>query len=164
EPYRRAFIHLYARIAATGLALTGRRLALRPTYDAPPYDTAQGFQHDLQIIADSLDQHHGNPIARLPLTGLLQAGSTFGFHLATVDLRQSSDVHERVLTELFKAAKTEFRGRPVDYSSLAEEERIELLRLELHQVRPLVSPWIEYSAETQKELAILRMAAHCRRR
>lgn len=164
EPYRRAFIHLYARIAATGLALTGRRLALRPTYDAPPYDTAEAFQHDLQIIADSLDQHHGNLIARLRLSGLLQAVSIFGFHLATVDLRQSSDVHERVLTELFKAAKTEFQGRPVDYSSLAEEERIELLRLELHQVRPLVSPWIEYSAETQKELAILRMAAHCRRR
>src|SRR3546814_15704529 len=55
----------------------------------------------LQVIADSLDKHHGSLIGQLRLSGLLQAVSIFGFHLATVDLRQSSDVHERVLTELF---------------------------------------------------------------
>src|SRR5690606_17059123 len=91
EPYRRAFIHLYARLAATSVALTGRQLALRPTYDAPPYATPVEFQSDLQTIADSLDQHHGGAIAQLRLAGLLQAVSIFGFHLASVDLRQSSD-------------------------------------------------------------------------
>src|SRR3546814_4272023 len=84
----------------------------------------------LQVIADSLDKHHGSLIGQLRLSGLLQAVSIFGFHLATVDLRQSSDVHERVLTELFKAAKTLFNGKPVDYRKLSEEDRIELLRHE----------------------------------
>ncbi|MDS1139148.1 phosphoenolpyruvate carboxylase [Pusillimonas sp. SM2304] len=164
EPYRRAFIHLYARLAASSVALTGRQLALRPTYEAPPYESPAAFQHDLQIIADSLDQHHGNLIAQLRLSGLLQAVSIFGFHLATVDLRQSSDVHERVLTELFKAAGVRLNNKPVHYSALSEEDRISLLRDEIRQIRPLVSPWIRYSAETEKELAILRMAAACRRR
>ncbi len=164
EPYRRAFIHLYARMAATSLTLTGRQLALRPTYEAPPYADPQAFQADLRIIADSLDQHHGSLIARLRLSGLLQAVSIFGFHLATVDLRQSSDVHERVLTELFKTAEVRFNEKIVDYSALSEQDRVSLLRREFKQVRPLVSPWIAYSAETEKELAILRAAAACRRK
>ena len=164
EPYRRAFIHLYARLAATSVVLTGKQLALRPTYDAPPYDSPADFQHDLQIIADSLDQHHGSLIAQLRLSGLLQAVNIFGFHLASVDLRQSSDVHERVLTELFTAADVRINNEPVNYSTLSEEERISLLRSEIQQVRPLVSPWISYSPETEKELSILRMAAACRRK
>src|SRR3546814_10154376 len=115
EPYRRAFIHLYARLAATSWALTGRQLAQLPTYDAPAYAEPQEFLHELQVIADSLDKHHGSLFGQLRLSGLLQAVSIFGFHLATVDLRQSSDVHERVLTELFKAAKASFKNQPVDY-------------------------------------------------
>lgn len=164
EPYRRAFIHVYARLAATSVVLTGQQQALRPTYQAPPYATPEEFQHDLQVIADSLDQHHGNLIGQLRLSGLLQAVSIFGFHLATVDLRQSSDVHERVLTELFLAADVRLDDKPVNYGELSEQERVALLRDEVRQIRPLVSPWIRYSDETEKELAILRMAAQCRRR
>ncbi|WP_370246268.1 phosphoenolpyruvate carboxylase [Candidimonas sp. SYP-B2681] len=164
EPYRRVFIHLYARMAATSVALTGRQLALRPTYDAPPYASPEEFLHDLQIVSDSLTKHHGSLIAQLRLSGLLQAVSIFGFHLATVDLRQSSDVHERVLNELFRSAQVRFNDKPVDYSALSEEDRISLLRQEFTEVRPLVSPWIAYSAETEKELSIFRSAAACRRR
>ncbi|HWK60545.1 MAG TPA: phosphoenolpyruvate carboxylase [Eoetvoesiella sp.] len=164
EPYRRAFIHIYARLAATSIALTGHSQALWPTYEAPPYADPQEFEHDLQIVLDSLGKHHGSLIAPLRLDSLRQAASVFGFHLATVDLRQSSDVHERVLTELFKAACVMRNNKVVDYAALSEEERISLLRSEIRQARPLVSPWISYSAETEKELAILRMAAACRKK
>src|SRR3546814_17859200 len=64
EPYRRAFIHLYARLAATSVALTGRQLAQRPTYDAPAYAEPQEFQHELQVIADSLDKQIGRASCR----------------------------------------------------------------------------------------------------
>ena len=164
EPYRRAFIHIYARMAATSLRLVGRQLALRPTYAAPAYESPEDFQHDLQVIADSLNANHGVVIAQLRLDGLLQAAGIFGFHLATLDLRQSSDVHERVLTELFTAARVTLDGQAVNYAALGEEDRIRLLRNEITQVRPLVSPWVRYSAETEKELSILRMAAQCRQR
>ncbi|KAA0890658.1 phosphoenolpyruvate carboxylase [Pusillimonas sp. ANT_WB101] len=164
EPYRRAAIHIYARMAATALKLTGQNLAERPTYPAPAYPTPEAFQHDLQVVADSLDLHQGGPIGQLRLAGLLQLVSIFGFHLATVDLRQSSDVHERVLTELFAATGATLNGQAVDYKALSEEDRITLLRQEVHEVRPLVSPWISYSDETEKELAILRMAAACRQK
>ncbi|CAM5787029.1 phosphoenolpyruvate carboxylase [Castellaniella caeni] len=164
EPYRRACIHIYARLAASAVALTGRRLARRNSYDAPVYASAAELAADLRTVCESLDGHHGALVARLRLAHLCQAVEIFGFHLATVDLRQTSDVHERVLDELMRHAGVTLDGQPVRYARLSEDERIRVLRQELGEPRPLVSPWVEYSAETSKELAILRMAADCRRR
>jgi len=164
EPYRRACIHVYARLARTACDLTGSPLALRPTYDAPRYATAQAFEDDLSIIARALRAQRGGRIAQLRLDGLIQAVRVFGFHLASLDLRQSSDVHARVLAELFARADIRIDGRPVDYAALDEDARVALLRAELTQARPLVSPWITYSDETEKELAILRAAARGRAR
>jgi len=164
EPYRRACIHIYARLAATAQALTGRTLARRQVYPAAPYASAQALAHDLKTVADSLDTHHGGLVARLRLTPLCQAVEIFGLHLASVDLRQSSDVHERVLTELMQQAGVTLDGRRVHYGQLSEADRVRVLRQELREPRPLVSPWVTYSPETRKELDILRMAARCRER
>ncbi len=164
EPYRRACIHIYARLNATAQKIVGRPLASRPTYEADAYADPAELEADLNLIAASLEANHGNAIAHLRLGELLQAVQVFGFHLATLDLRQSSDVHERVLDELFSAAGVQLDGKPVRYLELGEARRIELLRSELAQARPLYSPWLQYSEETTKELKILQMAARCRAR
>src|SRR3546814_3570472 len=91
-------------MTATGKELTGAILALHPTYDAPPYPNADAFLGDLRIVAESLANHRCGLLGQLRLGYLVQAVSVFGLHLATIDLRQSSDVHERVLTELFQPA------------------------------------------------------------
>ncbi|HLR12511.1 MAG TPA: phosphoenolpyruvate carboxylase [Burkholderiaceae bacterium] len=162
EPYRRACIHIYARVAATASHLLGRNIAPRPTYPAPRYSRPQAFQDDLAVLADSLQTHHGGPIVQLRLGQLMQAVEVFGFHLATLDLRQSSDVHERVLSELFGASGAQHGGQPLVYAQLTEEEKVAVLRAELKQVRPLVSPWVRYSDETTKELDVFRAAARFR--
>lgn len=164
EPYRRALVGIYARLAATAQRLTGQELARRSTYPAEPYGDPRELSADLAVIAASLAEHQGAPIARLRLTGLRQAVEVFGFHLATVDLRQSSDVHERTLAELFTRAGAQWQGKPVDYASLDEDERVALLRAELAHARPLFSPWLPYSEETARELAVLRAAAAARAR
>ncbi|MGE8631001.1 phosphoenolpyruvate carboxylase [Achromobacter denitrificans] len=164
EPYRRALVGVYARLAATAQRLTGQDLARRSTVAAAPYDTPQEFSADLAIIAASLAAHHGSPISKLRLAGLQQAVEVFGFHLATVDLRQSSDVHERALAELFSRAGVQHEGKPLDYLALDEDQRVALLRAELSQARPLASPWIAYDEETTRELAVLRAAAAGRAR
>ncbi|CAB3869982.1 phosphoenolpyruvate carboxylase [Achromobacter anxifer] len=164
EPYRRALVGVYARLAATAQRLTGQDLARRSTVAAAPYEGPQELSADLAVIAASLAAHHGSPIGKLRLAGLQQAVEVFGFHLATVDLRQSSDVHERALAELFTLAGTQRDGKPLDYLALNEEERVELLRAELAQARPLASPWIAYSEDTTRELAVLRAAAAGRAR
>ena len=81
----------------------------------------------------------------------------FGFHLAPIDLRQNSDVHERTVAEILAAASP-----GLDYRALSESERVELLRRELVSPRPLVSPFIVYSEETAGELGVFRAAAAIR--
>lgn len=164
EPYRRALVGVYARLAATAQRLTGQNLARRSTVAAEPYHAPQEMAADLAVIAASLAAHHGAPIGKLRLAGLQQAVEVFGFHLATVDLRQSSDVHERALAELFTRAGTLHDGQPLDYLALDETARVALLRAELAQARPLASPWIAYSEDTTRELAVLRAAAAGRQR
>jgi phosphoenolpyruvate carboxylase len=68
-------------------------------------------------------------------------------------MRQSSDVHERVLSELFRAA-----GVVADYAALNEDEKRALLLAELAQPRLLYSPYLNYSYETNSELGVIRMA------
>lgn len=164
EPYRRALVGMYNRVAATAQALTGQDLARRPTRPAPAYAAPAELAADLAVLAESLAAHHGAPVARLRLNALRQSVEVFGFHLATLDLRQSSDVHERTLTELFQRAGVQHEGSLLDYASLDEAQRVTLLRAELAQGRPLASPWIEYSEETRREMAVLRAAAEGRAR
>jgi len=162
EPYRRVCIHIYARLAATARALTGGALARRSTYAAAPYACAQEFEDELHIVATSLRAQHGARVAQLRLDGLIQSVRVFGFHLASLDLRQSSDVHARVVGELCARAQVTWQGEAVQYDRLAEDARVALLRTELAQARPLVSPWLRYTPETQMELDILRAAAKAR--
>ena len=159
EPYRRALIGIYGRLAATATALLGTPPTQRRAAPGLPYPDAAAFAADLHIVARALVAQKATPILRLRLAALLRAVDVFGFHLATIDLRQSSDVHERVLTELFAAA-----GVEANYANLDEARRIALLRRELAEPRPLVSPWLGYSEETSRELAILHMAARLRAR
>ncbi|MBP2278127.1 MULTISPECIES: phosphoenolpyruvate carboxylase [Sphingomonas] len=158
EPYRRALSGIYARLAATHLALTGKPAPRAATLKGERYPDPQAFRADLVVIARALrqeEQRGGGALSSGGALGrLVRAVETFGFHLATLDLRQNSAVHERVVAELLKVA-----GVEADYLSLGESQRVSLLRHELSNARPLASPFAAYSEETQSELAILRAAA-----
>ncbi|NLA51908.1 MAG: phosphoenolpyruvate carboxylase [Alcaligenaceae bacterium] len=162
EPYRRAMIGIYARLAATAKVLTNGQVDLPQAEFGRVYDDVEAFLADLKVVAASLDTYHAARVIDLRLQNLIYAVSIFGFHLATIDLRQSSDVHERILEEIFLRAGVQFNGQKLIYSQLAEEQKVELLLKELAEVRPLVAPWQKYSEETERELAILKTAAAIR--
>lgn len=157
EPYRRALIYIYNRLAATARLFGMTALPREEVGEDAPYATAEEFAADLQILIDSLTQNAGGLIVRIRLGALKAAADIFGFHLASLDMRQSSDVHERVLTEILATAKV-----TPDYSALPEEEKINLLIEELGKPRLLYTPYAEYSAETASELRILRTARQIR--
>jgi phosphoenolpyruvate carboxylase len=117
EPYRRALISVYARLAATARKL-GIAIQRKEVGVLEPYAHSEEFSQDLDIIAASLTANHGTALIRKRLHALQRAVQIFGFHLATLDMRQSSDMHEQVLSELFKAANV-----IKDYASLSEEEK-----------------------------------------
>lgn len=164
EPYRRVLITMYARLAATAKDLSDGEMIVLNVKPATPYSTPEEFLNDLAIVAESLRQNDAASIADLRLNQLIQAVEIFGFHLATVDLRQSSDVHEAVLSELYTRSMTLFNGKVFVYSDLSEEEKVEILLQELKNSRPLASPWQHYSEQTAKELSILQAAAKVRKR
>ncbi len=154
EPYRRALSGVYARLAAAAPVLTGAPAQRPSRIDGEPYASAERLKADLQIIHASLVTHHGETFRKGRLADLIRAVDCFGFHLVTVDMRQNSDVHERVVADLLTAA-----GACGDYLALDEDDRVDLLTAELGTLRPLSSPLARYSDETLSELAVLRAAA-----
>ena len=159
EPYRRALIGMYARLAATARALGALNIARPESMPAPPYEHAGDFSADLQILVDSLTAHHGAILVKPRLAVLKRAVQIYGFHLATLDLRQTSDVHQKVLAELFAVAQVEPR-----YADLSEAKKIALLQAELARPRLLYSPYQQYSEQTDAELEVLRAARAIRQR
>jgi phosphoenolpyruvate carboxylase len=160
EPYRRAITGIYARLAATYQKMTGRVPPRPASVSADAYPDSASLSADLSVLGQSLKSESkvglntGGALARLA-----RAVETFGFHLATLDLRQNADVHARVVAELLRVA-----GVSSDYQALEEPERVLLLRRELASERLLASPYASYSQETLSELGIVRAAAESHRR
>ena len=153
EPYRRALVGIYARLAGTLHGLTGTEALRHAVAPQAPYASAAEFLADLRTIEASLSKHHGRALIAGRLAPLIRAVQVFGFHLATVDLRQSSDKHEAVVAELLQVARIE-----PDYSALPEAERRTLLLSLLNDARGLRVRGHAYSDHTCSELAIFDLA------
>ena len=188
EPYRRAIYGIHNRLAANRACLVAANAAAAqgaapgwqmpsagvatiwpaaaaagyapaaPGAGAQPYLSAHDLLADLETVHESLVAHGSAVLARGRLRQLRRAVKVFGFSLAPIDLRQNSDVHERVVAEILASA------RPgVDYAALTEAERCALLLEELHTPRLLISPFTTYSEETSGELAIFRAVSEAHR-
>ncbi|MFS2032790.1 phosphoenolpyruvate carboxylase [Polaromonas sp. CT11-55] len=159
EPYRRALTGVYARLAATLKELTGGDAARHAVAPQNAYLKSEDFLADLRTIETSLQAHHGEAIVAQRLHPLIRAVEVFGFHLATVDLRQSSDKHEEVVAELLAVARIE-----ANYAKLDEAAKRALLVGLLNDARPLRVVGRDYSAHAQSELAIFEAARIARAR
>ena len=157
EPYRRALIGVYARLAATLKALSGGEAARHAVPPQNPYLTPEELLRDLRVIESSLLVQHAQAMATQRLQPLIRAVEVFGFHLATVDLRQSSDQHELVLAELLATARI-----TPDYAKLDEAAKRDLLLQLLCDARPLRVVGHGYSAHAVSELSIFEAAKQSR--
>ena len=142
EPYRRALIGVYSRLAGTLEQLTGGQAQRHALTPGEPYANSWAFLADLVTVDESLRVHQSEVIASQRLEPLIRSVEVFGFHLATVDLRQSSDRHEETIAEILSRARVS-----PDYASLSEEEKHE-----------------EYSESAEGELAIFAKAAAMRKK
>ncbi|MCW3480800.1 phosphoenolpyruvate carboxylase [Neisseriaceae bacterium JH1-16] len=151
EPYRRALARIEARLSGSAEA---RGLAVRGRYPVgEAYQDAAAFAADLAMLADSLRAYGSAMLAEDGrLSRLIRAVDVFGFYLMPVDLRQHAEKHAAVVAELFAQAGLE------EYGALDEAARVRVLSRELATPRLLYSPYLSYSADTEKELAIFREA------
>ncbi len=147
-------------VAATYEALTGAPAPRPSRLKGKAYDSAAQLRADLATLGRGLAME-GNGVLSSggQLSRLIRAVEIFGFHLATLDMRQNSAIHERVVAELLKVA-----GVEADYLALDEEARVALLRRELATNRPLGSRFAQYSEETTIELGIVEAAAEAHRK
>jgi phosphoenolpyruvate carboxylase len=149
EPYRRALIGVYARLAATLRELSDKEALRHEVGHAPPYENAAAFEADLLTVEQSLQQHHAGAVATLRVAPLVRAVQVFGFHLATLDLRQSSDVHELVVSDLLQHA-----GLCGDYCAQTENDKRSILIQVLNDPRSLYVRDAKYHDRSISELAV----------
>ncbi|HSG23366.1 MAG TPA: phosphoenolpyruvate carboxylase [Azonexus sp.] len=159
EPYRRALSGIYARLAATARSLDQFEPVRHEIGQAESYVSPDALRADLKVLANSLKLNGSANLAGGRLRRLMRAVQVFGFHLAPIDLRQNSEVHARTVAELLAGA-----GRCPDYEALSDVGRSKLLVEEIATPRPLYSPYLSYSEETQGELAIFFAARELRQR
>jgi phosphoenolpyruvate carboxylase len=154
EPYRRALIGVYSRLVATAKQLSHRVEHLRQLDEnAVPYADPQAFIADLDILIDSLNKHHAVNLANGRLANLRRAAEVFGFHLAPLDMRQHSGVHEQVVGELMAVAGIK------DYLQQDENTRRVSLLLVLKQGKKLADDISKFTDTVQGELRIMQTAA-----
>jgi phosphoenolpyruvate carboxylase len=159
EPYRRLVSGIYSRLAATAHALAGLNASPAPVAELAPYASADELGADLDAIARGLEAQGVGALAEGRLRALRRKASVFGFHLAAIDLRQSSDEHAEVVAELLQRAGVESK-----YLSVGESEKVKLLVAELAGPRPLRVPYAPYSERVEAELAVVAAAARAQRR
>ena len=131
-------------------------------------DAAGAYAHpdellaDLRVVQSSLAANRSAEIAKAGrLPHLIRQVEAFGFHLATLDIRQHSQDHARALDEILAVAAVVPEGRT--YNELAEGEKIELLTRELADPRPLLPADFQGSKGCQNVLDVFRLIRRARR-
>src|SRR5688572_21176664 len=127
---------------------------LKATYEdhAFPYESPNELVADLELMADSLRANKGRNAGLFAVRRLLRRVRTFGFYLATVDIRQNALVHRRVIGEALQEP---------NWLTADDEQRARRLEEALERRE---SPLGELSSEARRTLAVFQTIAHCRRK
>ncbi|MDZ7705968.1 MAG: phosphoenolpyruvate carboxylase [Trueperaceae bacterium] len=149
EPYRQKLLQVNRILRAELNQLTGEDNESSATiYD----ERAQGYIRDLLLIEDALRQGQDQRAADAFIRPSLYRASAFRFHLASLDLREHSGVHEAAVADLLRYA-----GVCDDYAQRPEEERVAMLSRELISRRPLAPPNADLEDDTRRALAFLQV-------
>ncbi|MEM7612201.1 MAG: phosphoenolpyruvate carboxylase, partial [Pseudomonadota bacterium] len=139
-PYRVLFRLIQARLQATY------------DDDAYPYESPEEFRADVQTIADSLTANHGTHAGLFAVERLLRRIDCFGFHMATLDIRQDSLVHREVIGKCLG-----------DEHWLQRSAEDRLARL-CEAIRTREAPGETGDTQVRKTLAVFQTIAFCRRK
>jgi phosphoenolpyruvate carboxylase len=127
---------------------------LRATYEVRPagYESPAQFQRDIDLVAESLAAHRGRHAGLFPLRRLQRRIATFGFHLATLEVRQHSGIHHAVLAQAL--AEPDW----LSMSPAARHARLSDL------IARDIGPRVELDATGKRTLAVFEAMLQCRRR
>lgn len=151
EPYRRKITHIMQKLQKQLDAIEGggKNHVIQKSGDY----TVEDFQKDLEMIKVSLEENGLEKVAREgKVNDLIIRAKTFGFHMAALDIRQHSRLHEETIAELLDLAQVSD-----NYTDLPEEEKVQLLTTELSNPRPLCPIRSNISEESEKIMGVFRL-------
>lgn len=139
EIYRRRFAVILKRVQETGKSKSG-------------YEKPEQLREDLLDIQENAESFLPAYKRLKTIRKVLRQVELFGFHLATLDIRNHSGEHEFATEELLKLVNIEHA-----YSSLSEDEKQKLLLRLIKEARPVLLQNHNYSQRTENVLNIFRM-------
>ena len=139
EIYRRKMAIIIKRLKEVGNSEVG-------------YQSADELLKDLLLIHESVHNHQPTDRHLKTLNKLIRQVQLFGFHLATLDIRNHSGEHEAAITEILRKVKV-----TDDYSALSEDEKMKTLEKVLMDPRPVLLLNEDYSKETQEMINVFTM-------
>ncbi|HEV7800958.1 MAG TPA: phosphoenolpyruvate carboxylase [Burkholderiales bacterium] len=166
EPYALKLVYVEARLRATLTHVAApddfSAAAASAAVRAPGYPKPDDFVHDLQLIQCSLRANRGEVLAdEGPLARLVTQAMTFGFHLATLDIRQHSDEHAAAIEEMLAAARLLPAG--TTYDGMSEADKVQLLTREIRNPRPLLADMQAVSEHARRVLQVFQVVREARR-
>ena len=153
EPYRLKCSYIHARLINTNERLQ-RGLGHVKGVD---YSHPREVIEDLDLMADSLMRSRGELIALGAVARVRRAVETFGFQVATLDIREHSSKHRETITELFSLVDFDYEGLEVD-------GRLATLSAELEGTRPLSGITTELTEESARTLGTFRAIREAKKR
>ncbi|KAA5606053.1 phosphoenolpyruvate carboxylase [Roseospira marina] len=119
------------------------------------YRRARELLKDLELLADTLVALGARRLADRDVGPMHAMVRSFGFHLATLDIRQNSAFHDRAVAQLLVAAGID----GADFPNWDEERRLALLNRELASPRPFMHDGTRAGPEAASVLGCLRVVA-----
>jgi len=116
------------------------------------YKSAAEWLDDFQILEVSLREAGAHNVADMDVRPAIAQARVFGFHLATLDVRQNSDYHDRAMAGLLRAAG--FAKH--DFPHWSESEKLDFLNRELQTLRPFTGPHMNLDPEAAHVTALFR--------
>jgi phosphoenolpyruvate carboxylase len=149
EPWRQMVNLILARLPV--VRTPSERESMRQF--AIDYQCASELLDDLSLLYDSLVEVGAARLAENAVQPVMRVVQTFGFHLATLDIRQNSRFHDLAVAQLLAAAGLV----QTDFPRWDENRRLEFLNQELASPRPFLRADMQAGAEADAVLSSYRV-------
>jgi phosphoenolpyruvate carboxylase len=145
--YRNEAYRLYLNLLITRLPIeSGSERVITLIEHPGSYRHSGELIQDLMLLQNDLSGHGATAIAQTEVRDLIRLLQSIGFHLAKLDIRQNSRIHELAMDQLLETAALSFH-----YSGLSPEGRMKFLKAELNSSRPFTN----YTEELSPEAALV---------
>ncbi|MBV7337010.1 phosphoenolpyruvate carboxylase [Chloroflexi bacterium TSY] len=149
EPYRQKLILMFRRLRAT--RAENNAAWNDQTTSSRAYRSAEEFLADLHLIRDSLNQNKGERLVNGLLANLIRSVEIFGFHLATLDIRQHAERHRSTLADILNHYSVVY-----NYEAYGEDDKVKWLEDEISNHRPLTAK-LQFTEQTNETISLFRL-------